>query len=47
MKELIATLKKTHPDVDKCILQSAHNVNMDGIVGWRSNGEKFSFLDEY
>jgi tRNA(Ile)-lysidine synthase TilS/MesJ len=47
MKELIATLKKTHPDVDKCILQSAHNVNMDGIVGWRSNGEKYSFLDEY
>lgn len=47
MKELIATLKKTHPDVDKCILQSAHNVNMDGIVGWRSNGEKHSFLDEY
>lgn len=47
MKELIATLKQTHPDVDKCILQSAHNVNMDGIVGWRSNGEKHSFLDEY
>lgn len=47
MKELIATLKKTHPDVDKCILQSAHNVNMDGIVGWRSNGEKHSFLDDY
>ena len=47
MKELIATLKKTHPDVDKCILQSAHNVNLDGIVGWRSNGEKFSFMDEY
>lgn len=47
MKDLIATLKKTHPDVDKCILQSAHNVNMDGIVGWRLNGEKHSFLDEY
>ena len=47
MKELIATLKQVHPEVDKCILSSAHNVNMDGIVGWTKEGQKFSFLDDY
>ncbi|VDN46486.1 tRNA 2-thiocytidine(32) synthetase TtcA [Petrocella atlantisensis] len=47
MKELIAKLKENNPDIDKCILQSAHNVNMDCIVGWQSNGQKHSFLDAY
>jgi tRNA(Ile)-lysidine synthase TilS/MesJ len=47
MKELIAHLKKTSPDIDKCILQSAHNVNMDCIVGWNSNGSKHNFLESY
>lgn len=47
MKELIATLKKTHPDVDKCIMKSAHNVQMDCVVGWQKGGDKFNFLDNY
>ncbi|MGX8795150.1 tRNA 2-thiocytidine biosynthesis TtcA family protein [Fusibacter sp. JL298sf-3] len=47
MKELIAKMKETHPDVDKCILQSAHNVQMNCVVGWTKDGEKASFLDDY
>jgi len=47
MKDLIASLKKIHPDVDKCILSSGHNVNMDGIVGWTKDGKKHNFLDDY
>lgn len=47
MKELIASLKKIHPDVDKCILQSAHNVNLNCIVGWNKDGEKHHFIDSY
>lgn len=47
MKELIAVLKKGHPDVDKCIMKSAHNVQMDCVVGWQKGGDKFNFLDNY
>ena len=47
MKELIATMKKIHPDVDKCILQSAHNVQLDCIVGWQKGDKKTHFMEEY
>ena len=47
MKELIANLKKIHPDVDKSIMQSAHNVNLNCIVGWNKDGEKHHFIDSY
>lgn len=47
MKELIATLKEHSPDIDKCIMRSAHNVNLDCVVGWNHKGDKNSFLDDY
>ena len=47
IKQLIATLKETHPDVDKCIFQSTHNVRLDTMVEWVHNGVEHSFLDEY
>jgi tRNA(Ile)-lysidine synthase TilS/MesJ len=47
MKELIKTLKETHPDVDKCIMSSAHNVNLNTIVGWKKDGKRSHFMDEY
>ena len=47
MKELIATLKKVHPEVDKCILKSAHNVQMDCVVGWHKDGQSYNFLDAF
>lgn len=47
VKELIKELKKNFSDVEKSIFQSAHNVNMDSIVGWEKKGKKYSFLDFY
>ena len=32
-------------DVDKSIFKAAANVNMNSILGWEKDGEKYSFLD--
>jgi len=47
IKSLIAEIKKTHPDVEKCIFQSTHNVRLDTMVRWVKDGVEQSFLDEY
>lgn len=47
VKELIAKLKETNPNVDKSIFKSAENVNVDAILGYQMKGEKYSFLDFY
>ncbi len=47
IKELIKQLKRVNPNVDKNIFASAHNVNLDAIIGYRKNGEKHSFLEHY
>lgn len=47
VKELIATLKENFHDVDKCIFQSANNVNIDSVLGWKKGGQHYSFLDFY
>lgn len=47
LKELIKELKKNFNDIDKSIFRAAQNVNMDSILGWQKDGEKYSFLDFY
>jgi tRNA(Ile)-lysidine synthase TilS/MesJ len=47
VKELIARLKRTHQDVEKCIFQSIHNVKLDTMAGYTRRGAAYSFLDEY
>lgn len=47
IKELIKQLKETSPDVDKCILKAAHNVNLDCIIGWKKNGQIHSYIEGY
>lgn len=47
IKELIEELKKNFKDVDMSIFRSAQNVNMDGVLAWKKDGEKYSFLDDY
>ena len=42
---MIAELKKNFNDVDKSIFKAAANVNMNSILGWEKDGEKYSFLD--
>ncbi len=46
MKELVKELKKINPEVDQSIFNAARNVNMDCILGWQVNGQRYSFLDE-
>ena len=47
IKDLIAKLKENFNDVDKSIFKAAANVNMNSILGWEKDGEKYSFLDIY
>jgi tRNA(Ile)-lysidine synthase TilS/MesJ len=47
IKSLLETLRKDFKNVDMSIFRAVENVNMDGIIGWKENGEKHSFLDEY
>ncbi len=46
-KKLIAELKKTNPQVDINIFRSMENVNIDTVIGYKKNGEKHSFLEDY
>jgi len=47
IKELIANLKKSFDDVDKSIFKAAENVNINSILGFTKNNEKYSFLNFY
>lgn len=47
VKELIKTLGSSFADVDKSIFNSAKNIHLDAIIGWKDNGVRHHFLDEY
>lgn len=47
IKELIENLKKINKNVDINILRSSENVNLDSILGYKENGEKHLFLEDY
>lgn len=47
IKQLIATLKKTNPNIDNNIFQSLDNINLDCVLGYKNKGVYTSFLDEY
>ncbi|MFT9077435.1 tRNA 2-thiocytidine biosynthesis TtcA family protein [Ethanoligenens sp.] len=47
MKALVKKFRQTSPVIDTNIFRSMHNVNLDAIIGWRQNGKRHSFLDEY
>ena len=46
-KELIRTLKKTNPNVEKCIFKSVENVSLETIIAYKKGGVKHCFLDDY
>lgn len=46
-KELIRELKKTNPEVEKCIFRSVENVNIETVIAYKKNGKKHHFLDTY
>ena len=47
MKRLIKKLKESNPNIDYNIYKALDNINLDCVVGWKSNKKKFSFLDNY
>lgn len=47
IKELINSLKKQYPDIDKSIFQSSMNVNVDAVLGWKFQEKQYTFLDFY
>ena len=47
VKELIATLKEENPNVENNIFQSIHNVQLDTLAEYKSEGKRASFLDKF
>ena len=47
IKLLIKDIKKINPNVDLNIFKALSNVNCDGVLTYKINGEKHSFLDDY
>ena len=47
VKRLIASLKKTNPNVDINIFRSAYNVHVDTLIEYDSKGVRYPFLSRY
>ena len=47
MKQLINTLRKMDPNVDKNIMSSTHDVSLKTILGFHTDTWRYSFLDDY
>ncbi|MCM1370723.1 MAG: tRNA 2-thiocytidine biosynthesis protein TtcA [Clostridium sp.] len=47
IKELIKNLKKVNNNIDHNIFKSLDNINLGCVLGYKKNGIKYSFLDDY
>lgn len=47
IKTLIRRLKRENPKIEKSIFNSIHAVSLDTMVGYKSQGALYSFLDFY
>lgn len=47
IKRLIKSLSEVNPFIEKNIFRSVENVNLDTVIGYKKNGERHHFLDEY
>ncbi len=47
MKSLISELRTKNKDTDHNIFKALDNINMNCILGYRKDEEKYSFLDDY
>ena len=47
IKLLLRELRRINPDVEKCVFNSIHAVNLDTFPGWKTKGEEHSFLEKY
>lgn len=46
-KNIIAKLKTENPFVEQNIFKSVYNVNLDTVIGYKTNGLRCHFMDEY
>lgn len=46
-KKLIAEMKKVNPYVESNIFNSVENVMLDTVIGYKKDGVRYHFLDEY
>lgn len=47
IKNLIGELKKNFQEVEKSIFRAGQNVYLDSILGWKTGGKQYSYLDDY
>ena len=47
IKKFLAEIEKENPVIIKNIFKMTSNVNMNKILGWKTNGQMHSFLDDY
>ena len=47
VKNLIRRLRETNPDLESNIFHAIHAVNLDMFPGWKTKGERHSFLENY
>ena len=47
IKELIRRLKKDNPDIEQCIFNSIHSVCLDTFPGYKTKGQRHSFIESY
>ena len=47
VKQLIRRLRETNQDLESNIFHAIHAVNLDMFPGWKTKGEKHSFLETY
>ena len=47
IKKLICELKKSNPDIEKSIFNSLHLVHIDTFPGYKKDGQRHSFLENY
>lgn len=47
VKQLIEQLGENFKDVDISIFRSAENIDLGGIIGYKKDEKKYSFLDDY
>ena len=47
VKELIRRMRADNPQVEARIFASVENVNLDAVVGYKTGGRRYSFLDTY
>ena len=47
VKQLLKTLRRDNPDVEKSVFNAIHAVSLDTFPGWKTRGEEHTFLEDY